>query len=127
FNVGVSTVTWTVDNGCETATCSIQVTINPLLVSTVDITLCANEFPATILGHIFTGPGSLVDTVASTAGCDTIRTINVTELPLLTTEVNIAVCASEFPYTFAGHVFDGPGSLVDTVGSTAGCDTIRTI
>src|SRR5690606_7427792 len=56
FNVGVSTVTWTVDNGCETATCSIQVTINPLLESTVDFVLCANEFPATILGHTFTAP-----------------------------------------------------------------------
>src|SRR5690606_39382196 len=78
-------------------------------------------------GHVFDAPSTDIDTVGSTAGCDTIRTITVTELPLLTTEVNIEVCASEFPYTFEGHTFDAPGTITDTVASTTGCDTIRTI
>jgi hypothetical protein len=42
--------------------------------------------PATIFGHVFNGPGTLIDTVASTTGgCDTARTITITTAPLLTT------------------------------------------
>src|SRR5690606_37763909 len=99
-----------------------------LLTTTVNIEVCASEFPYTFEGHVFDGPSTITDTVGSTAGCDTIRTITVTDLPLLTTEVNIEVCASEFPYTFEGHTFATPGTITDTVASTTGgCDTIRTI
>src|SRR5690606_34064122 len=114
--------------GCDTIR-TINVTELPLLTTTVNIEVCASEFPYTFEGHVFASPGTITDTVASTTnGCDTIRTINVTELPLFTTTVNIEVCASEFPYTFEGHVFATPSTIIDTVASTTGgCDTIRTI
>src|SRR5690606_6536030 len=114
--------------GCDTIR-TITVTDLPLLTTEVNIEVCASEFPYTFEGHVFDGPSTIIDTVGSTTGgCDTIRTINVTELPLLTTEVNIEVCASEFTYTFEGHVFATPSTIIDTVASTTGgCDTIRTI
>src|SRR5207249_2397489 len=114
--------------GCDTAR-TINVTAIPLLTSTVNITVCENGFPATILGHLFNAPGTLTDTVASTTGgCDTARTINVTAVPLLTSTVNITVCENAFPATILGHVFNAPGTLTDTVVSTTGgCDTARTI
>jgi hypothetical protein len=115
-------------NGCDTIR-TINVTELPLFTTTVDIEVCASAFPYTFEGHVFATPSTIIDTVSgTTGGCDTIRTINVSELPLFTTTVDIEVCASAFPYTFEGHVFAGPGSLVDTVASTTnGCDTIRTI
>src|SRR5690606_28735549 len=127
FN-GPSTITDTVGStaGCDTIR-TITVTELPLCRTTVNIEVCASEFPYTFEGHVFDGPSTIIDTVGSTTGCDTIRTITVTELPLFTTTVNIEVCASEFPYTFEGHTFATPGTITDTVGSTAGCDTIRTI
>src|SRR5206468_8480996 len=81
------------------------------------------------LGHLFTAPGTLTDTVVSTpGGCDTARTINVTAVPLLTSTVNVTVCTNSFPATILGHVFNAPGSLIDTVtNTTGGCDTARTI
>src|SRR5258705_993022 len=81
------------------------------------------------LGHIFNAAGSITDTVTSTTGgCDTIRTINVTTIPLLTATVNTAVCENAFPATILGHIFNAAGSITDTVTSTTGgCDTIRTI
>ena len=113
---------------CDTIR-TITVTELALLTSTINIVVCASEFPYTFQGHVFTAAGSVIDTVASTTGaCDTIRTITVTELALLTGTVNIEVCASAFPYTFQGHVFTAAGSVIDTVASTTGaCDTIRTI
>src|SRR5204862_5369082 len=98
-----------------------------LQTTTVSATVCANDFPATIIGHVLNGPGTLIDTVASTTGgCDTARTINITTAPLLTTTVSATVC--RYPATIFGHVFNGPATLIDTVASTTGgCDTARTI
>src|SRR5439155_240870 len=108
---------------------TINVTTLPLLTSIVDTAVCNNQFPFTIFGHVFNQAGTLTDTVASTTGgCDTIRTINVTTLPLLTAIVDTAVCNNQLPFTIFGHVFTQAGSVVDTVSSTTGgCDTIRTI
>ncbi|HEX7903655.1 MAG TPA: gliding motility-associated C-terminal domain-containing protein [Chitinophagaceae bacterium] len=123
---GSITDTVTATTGCDTIR-TINVTTLPLLTTTIDTAVCVNSFPATILGHVFAAPGSIIDTVSSVAGCDTIRTINVTTLPLLTTTIDTAVCVNSFPATILGHVFAAPGSIIDTVSSVAGCDTIRTI
>src|SRR5207247_722491 len=114
--------------GCDTAR-TINVTAVTLIPSTVNITVCTNAFPATILGHLFNSPGTLTDTVVSTTGgCDTARTINVTAIPLLTLTVNVTVYTNSFPATILGHLFNAPGTLTDTVVSTTGgCDTARTI
>ena len=113
---------------CDTIR-TITVTELPLLTSAVAIEVCASAFPYTFDGHLFAAPATITDTVLSTTGdCDTIRTISVTELALLTGTVNIEVCASAFPYTFDGHLFAAPATITDTVLSTTGdCDTIRTI
>ena len=119
------------DTVSSTAGCDIIRTINvtsvPLQTVTIDTIVCASAFPATILGHVFTGPGNVTDTVSSATGCNTIRTINVTSAPLQTVTINTGICASGFPATVLGHVFNAPGSITDTVSSTVGCDTIRTI
>src|SRR5688572_2452889 len=108
---------------------TIKVTAIELPTTIVDTTGCANAFPATIFGHVFTVPGSITDTIPSlTGGCDTVRTINVTAVELPTTIVDTTVCANAFPATIFGHVFTVPGSITDTIPSlTGGCDTVRTI
>ena len=117
-----------VTGGCDTIR-TINVTTIPLLTAVIDTTVCENQLPFTIYGHVFIIPGSVIDTVASVTGsCDTIRTINVTTIPLLTATVTVEVCASAFPYNFDGHLFTAPATITDTVLSTTGdCDTIRTI
>src|SRR5205085_189534 len=126
FNAAGSITDTIPGTGCDTIR-TITVAQLPLLTSTVNIAVCANAFPYTFGGHVFSAVGSLTDTVSSTTGgCDTLRTINVTELPLLTSTVNLSVCANAFPYTFGGHIFNAAGSITDTIPGT-GCDTFRTI
>src|SRR5436189_6303452 len=98
----------------------------PLQTITIDTSVCNNSFPATILGHLFTIPGTITDTVSAATGCDTIRTINVTTLPLQTITIDTAVCNNAFPATILGHLFTIPGTITDTVASTTGCGNIAT-
>src|SRR2546422_952811 len=98
----------------------VDVTLIKILNSMVNVTVCTNSFPATILGHVFNAPGALADTVESTTGgCDTARTINVTAIPLLTSTVNVAVCTNSFPATILGHLFNAPGTLTEIGSATS--------
>src|SRR5205085_2604807 len=124
FNAAGSITDTIPGTGCDTIR-TITVAQLPLLTSTVNLSVCANAFPYTFGGHIFNAAGSITDTIPGT-GCDTIRTITVAQLPLLTSTVNLSVCANAFPYTFGGHIFNAAGSITDTIPGT-GCDTIRTI
>src|SRR5436189_248718 len=127
FTIAV-TITDTVSaaTGCDTIR-TINVTTLPLQTITIDTAVCNNAFPATILGHLFTIPGTITDTVSAATGCDTIRTINVTMLPLQTITIDTAVCNNAFHATILGHLFTIPETITDTVSAATGCDTIRTI
>src|SRR5688572_10649414 len=106
---------------------TVKLSVEPLLSTTIDTTVCVNELPYTWYGHIFTAAVQVIDTVSSTTGFDTIRTLNLSVAPLLTTTIDTTVCANELPYTWYGHIFTAAGQVIDTVSSITGCDTIRTL
>jgi peptide methionine sulfoxide reductase MsrB len=105
----------------------LTLAVNPLLTSTQNITVCANQLPYTWLGHVFNGAATITDTVAGNNSCDTIRTLTLAVNPLLTSTQNITVCANQLPYTWLGHVFNGAATITDTVAGNNSCDTIRTL
>jgi hypothetical protein len=127
FN-GAATITDTVagNNSCDTIR-TLTLAVNPLLTSTQNITVCANQLPYTWLGHVFNGAATITDTVAGNNSCDTIRTLTLAVNPLLTSTQNITVCANQLPYTWLGHVFNGAATITDTVAGNNSCDTIRTL
>src|SRR5205814_657476 len=98
-----------------------------LLTSTQNITVCANQLPYTWLGHVFNGAATKIDRVAGRNSCDTIRTLTLAVISLLTSTQNITVCANQLPYTWLGHVFNGAATITDTVAGNNSCDTIRTL
>jgi hypothetical protein len=102
FN-GAATITDTVagNNSCDTIR-TLTLAVNPLLTSTQNITVCANQLPYTWLGHVFNGAATITDTVAGNNSCDTIRTLTLAVNPLLTSTQNITVCANQLPYTWLG-------------------------
>ena len=121
------TVTETNSNGCPSNPVLINITVNPLLTSTQNITVCANQLPFTWLGHVFNGAATITDTAAGNNSCDTIRTLTLAVNPLLTSTQNITVCANQLPFTWLGHVFNGAATITDTVAGNNSCDTIRTL
>jgi hypothetical protein len=89
-----ATITDTVagNNSCDTIR-TLTLAVNPLLTSTQNITVCANQLPYTWLGHVFNGAATITDTVAGNNSCDTIRTLTLAVNPLLTSTQNITICA----------------------------------
>ncbi|MEZ4798732.1 MAG: hypothetical protein R2809_02920 [Flavobacteriales bacterium] len=56
----------------------MNLTINDVLTSTEDVTLCSNQLPYNWNGVDFTAAGSYDVTLTSVAGCDSIATLNLT-------------------------------------------------
>src|SRR5438477_9051464 len=111
FNTAtIITDTVTGNNSCNTIR-TLTLAVNPLLTSTQNITVCANQLPYTWLGHVFNGAATITDTVAGNNSCDTIRTLILTVNPLLTSTKNITVCANQLPYTCLGHVYNGSATI----------------
>src|SRR5258705_438298 len=79
------------------------------------------------MGHVFKGEETITDTVEGNNSSDMIRTLTIAVNPLLTSTQNITVCASQLPYTWLGHVFNGAATITDTVVGNNSCDTIRTL
>ncbi len=119
---------FSIDCACDTIR-TIVVAVNPLKTKSIDTTVCALQFPISLLGNTYTAAGEYIDTVRSTSGgCDTLRTIRIATTSFFTKQYEATIYASQTPYTYLGHVFTHSEQVVDTVGSsTGGCDTIRTI
>jgi gliding motility-associated-like protein len=112
--------------GCDTA---VTITINelPLVTNTISEEFCAGQ-SVTINGVVYTDSGVYTDTIPSTTGgCDTILTINITELPLIDLDLSAEFCYGE-SVTLYGILYEAPGIYFDTIPSTTGgCDTAAVI
>ena len=105
---------------CAGAICdsdSISLTVNPVLATTVNYTMCH--------GFVFDGystGGTFVDTFTASTGCDSIRTLNLTVLPVTDTAITQIICQGQ---SFLGY--NQTGNYIDTLTGHNGCDSIRTL
>ena len=114
-------------NGCDTVA-TLVLNVNPLLTTSINVTICANQLPFTWYGNIYVSGGTYIDTIPGTSSCDTVATLILVVSPLLTTTETVTVCSNELPYSWNGSLYNAPGTYSTTLsGSPAGCDTIATL
>jgi gliding motility-associated-like protein len=113
----------TVSNGassCAFIEDSIQVTLSkpPLVPVIVDTSICVGQ---SVFGHMT--PGQYIDTLKSSAGCDSIkRTLNLLINPLKRDTINVSICQG-LQYPFGSKTYGSSGIYRDTL-STLTCDSI---
>lgn len=73
-------------------------------------------------GNILTGPGTYIDTLTSSHGCDSIITLSLKQVQI-TTHLKERTC---FPktFTFNGKILNTSGVYRDTLLSIGGCDSL---
>ncbi|MBX2892391.1 MAG: HYR domain-containing protein [Saprospiraceae bacterium] len=103
---------------------TFTITIAPLETRSETIEFCPGS-TVTIGGVDYDQPGTVVDTIPATTGCDTIVTYTLVLLPNPTVEETIEFCPGS-TVTIGGVDYDQPGTVVDTIPATTGCDTIVT-
>jgi gliding motility-associated-like protein len=93
---------------------AVNVTIKKRTFSNIRQTICEGQ---SFLGH--SRAGTYIDTLVSSLGCDSIRTINLSVTPKPVVEISKTICTGE---SYLGHTTSG--SYRDTILSGTGCDTV---
>jgi rRNA processing protein Gar1 len=91
---------------------------------TQSFSICKTE---TIIVGIstYTLPGTYVDTLQSSTGCDSILTTIITQKPNASFSQNIQICQGK-THTVGSNTYNLPGVYIDTLQSSIGCDSIIT-
>ena len=115
-------------SGCDSLA-TLNVTVNPTLLSTTDTTVCDTELPFDWNGLTFTAAGSQTATLSGVVtGCDSLATLNVTVNPTLLSTTDTTVCDTELPFAWNGLTFTVAGSQTATLsGVVTGCDSLATL
>ncbi len=104
--------------GCATTISNNKiVAVSIAAGSRKDTTICNGT---SYQGH--TASGTYTTAIATTTGCDSIVTLNLTVLPPATVIVDTTIC---FGGSFEGHA--SSGTYVQTLSSFTGCDSTRTV
>jgi gliding motility-associated-like protein len=103
--------------GCGNQLDSVTIGIGGSKTSSVSQTICEGE-----VFEGYTSTGIYIDTLQTTLGCDSIRTLNLTVKPRSFTNLTQTICEGD---AFFGYSKSGVYS--DTLSAANGCDSIRTI
>ena len=74
-------------------------------------------------GQILTVPGVYLDTLTTSGGCDSIVELHLGIIPPEPIPFNASICPGG-SYNFNGRILYDPGTYLDTVVTSGGCDSI---
>jgi hypothetical protein len=122
LSAGNYTNTITDANGC-TLDKVFMLTENAASTSTVSSTNCSSY---TLNGTTYTSSGTYTQLLsgASSMGCDSTITLNLTIIQPTSSTLNEVVCNS---YTLNGNTYTSSGTYVQMLTNTAGCDSTITL
>lgn len=102
---------------------NLSLSVLPVAETDLSAIICPGE--SVMVGeNTYTEPGSYVDTLLATSGCDSIVRLNLSVQEEVVTEQVIALCPGE---DFMGLTPAADTVLVDTLAATSGCDSISII
>src|SRR5204862_8309894 len=105
----------------------LMLTVNPVVYSTTNTTICSNQFPFISYTTLFRSAGTFNDTLISAAGCDSVATLVLTVNPVVYSTTNTTICSNHLPYSWNDNAYTAAGTFNDTLTSTAGCDSVATL
>ena len=126
---GLFSVTLTsIISGCD-STVTLNVQVNPTLNVTENVELCSNAFPFEWNGISITEAGtSSVILVSAVTGCDSIVTLNTSEIPIVSSSENVTICENDLPFEWNGLTIGQAGSESVVFSSAiTGCDSIANL
>ena len=127
---GVATFITSSSKGCD-STVTLNLKVNPAQASTENISICSGELPYAWHGQIVNagGNGIATYTTVSSAGCDSIVTLNLNINNTVTAVANISICRNQLPYSWNGQAIAAGGNAVATytTASSKGCDSTTTL
>ena len=122
-NSGTYSVTLTSANGCDSVPI-LSLTVNDVVTSTTNETICSNQVPFIWNGNSYTVTGSYNVVLTSTANCDSIATLNLVVKPTSESFTTITTCSNQLPVNWNGFSYTQAGNYSVTLPGANGCDSV---
>ena len=111
--------------GCDSVI-TINLTINESTSSTISATVC-DSYDSPSGNYTWTSSGTYIDTLVSSAGCDSVITVNLTVHKSTNSEITVVIEESDFPYIFGTQTLTSAGEYTEIFQSQNGCDSTVTL
>ena len=113
-------------NGCD-STVTLNLTVNPNVSSTQNITICQNALPYSWNNQSLTAAGTYTAVLQNINGCDSTVTLNLTVNPNVTSTQNITICQNALPYSWNNQSLTAAGTYTALLQNINGCDSTVTL
>ena len=126
FNAaGSQTATLSSAAGCDSLA-TLNLTVNPEVSSTTDITICDDLLPYSWNGLTFNSAGSQTATLLSAAGCDSLATLNLSVNTSIS-NTDIQTACDTYTWIDGNTYTTSNNSATWTLTNASGCDSTVTL
>ena len=123
---GTYTVTITEAGVCS-GQASSSVTVNPVVTTTLNRTICSNQTYTLVDNTVVNTAGTYTKTTTASTGCDSIVTVVLTVNPTRTSNISVNLCQGGSYTLVDGTVINSAGTYTATTNnSSTGCDSTVT-
>lgn len=123
---GTYTVTITEAGVCS-GQASSSVTVNPVVTTTLNRTICSNQTYTLVDNTVVNTAGTYTKTTTAATGCDSIVTVILTVNPTRTSNISVNLCQGASYTLVDGTVVNTAGTYTATTNnSSTGCDSTVT-
>ncbi len=112
--------------GCDSIA-ELKLSVNPVVTSLTDISICSNQLPFKWNGNSYNTAGTYNATLLSSFGCDSVATLNLTIHYSTNSSINTTVCSSQLPFAWNGTSYNAAGTYQVTFTNAFGCDSTATL
>jgi len=113
-------------NGCDSIA-TLVLSVNTVIPSITNVSICSNKLPFVWNNKSFTGPG-VYDVVLPRAGannCDSVAKLNLVVYQVVNGPVErLTKCSRDLPFIWNGKTIAGPGTHNAVLINANGCDSV---
>ena len=104
---------------------TVHVSLIPAIpVTPLFVTVLENDLPYTLNDSSYQTEGSYTQTLTSTAGCDSVLTLELTVLYNISVSIDSTICANELPFIWNDSVFSEEGTKTTIIPASNNVDSI---
>jgi gliding motility-associated-like protein len=105
----------------------LNLSVNPILTSTTNTTICTAQLPYTWNGQSYNAAGIYNVTLTAASGCDSIATLNLTVNSTVASITSTTICTTQLPYTWNGQSYNAAGIYNVILTALSGCDSVASL
>ena len=121
--VARDTVSYALSIGVDSIV-AMTVQVNRTTYGSVDTAVLENDLPWEYYGSSYSIPGVYTQTITNAAGCDSVVTINLTEIYNEVAFADSVVCAFNIPFVWNGITFTQTSTRVAHLTASTGADSM---